>query len=159
MRRSARGWLNRKQGLNFQELCKQTAQTQGFVALEVKDGVKKTGPQGRILISVPNLFDLIVLSQHDALFCDCKSWDAKTVTPVMFSKPSTKRQVKELSVIRTKTAFKAGFIVYLKQLSRTVFVDVLDVLNAPKRKPIPFRFVSNTMAPNFKLILTPEPTQ
>jgi hypothetical protein len=153
MNNRSRGWLNRKQGLSFQSLCKQTANAQGFVALEVKDGVKKTGPQGKTLLPVPNLFDLIVLSQHDALFCDCKVRDAKTITPSMFAKPSTRRQVQELATIRTKTGFKAGFIVYLKELSRTVFVDALDVLNSSKGSTIPFIYVSNTMAPDFCLIL------
>jgi len=149
----ARAWLNRKQGLSFQELCIKKARAQGFVALEIKDGMKRTGPGGTIFKAMPNLFDLIVLSQHDALFCDCKVKDAKVITPTMFSTPSNKRQVQELAVIRTRTAFRAGFIVYLKQLGRTVFVDVLDVLNAPPRTQIPFTFISNTMEPDFTKIL------
>jgi len=158
------GWIAKKNGAKFENICEYAASTQGFITLPIEDGVKKTGPNGSRLISVPNLFDLILVATHKqvVIFTDCKSKDLEYLTPSNFltrdthriqkRKSSTERQLETMARL-ARFGYMAGFTVLLRPLSRVVWVCALDILNTPKGKRIPMRFISNGIEPNFTLLL------
>jgi hypothetical protein len=159
------GWLAKKQGQTFQKTCEMISSSQGIIALPIADGVRKSGPGGRILTPVPNLFDLILVDSrsHKVIFTDCKVRDKSHLTISDFKttasrliagkKRSTERQLDTMAMIATSTPHIVGFTILLKPLGRVAFVHVKDILKAKPREIIPMDFISPTQTPNFRLLL------
>jgi hypothetical protein len=159
------GWLSKRQGASFEQTCELAAKSQGLIPLIIEDGAKKIGPGGKTIISVPNLFDAILVDtlSPKVLFLDFKVRDREDLTPSCFlvreshriqrKKSSTERQLETMLQIATKTPHTTGFIVLLKPIARSVFVSALDISNAPKGSKIPMTFLGPTFTPNFRILL------
>jgi len=150
------GHKAKKRGDFFEEYIKKILTYHGWTVTRVPNGALWRKVKGKLtLVPTKSPFDFIAINKTNVFFFDakCRSGMKKPI-PSIFKNKSTENQI--LNMLRIKGVknpyTKVGFIIYLTDINRIVYVDPESIIS--NSKDIKYMDLGSPETANFQAILS-----